>query len=61
VQQLVQRSKITEYLKTLRAESKTDWDKLTAALTTYATTPKEVAKDATASAPKDKPAEAPKP
>jgi len=50
VQQLVQRTKITDYLKTLRAESKIDAEKLTAALTAYATTPKEVAKDAAAPA-----------
>jgi len=68
VQQLVQRTKITDYLKTLRAESKIDAEKLTAALTAYATTPKEVAKDAaaTASSPvptgaPSAPAEAPKP
>ena len=72
VEQLVQRTKITEYLKSLRAESKIDADKLTAALTAYATTPKEVAKDAAKgaadptaapamSAPQDTPAEAPKP
>ena len=72
VQQLVQRTKITEYLKTLRTDSKTDWDKLTAALTAYATTPKVVAKDTatgaaapagapSVSAPQDTPVEAPKP
>jgi len=72
VQQLVQRTKITEYLKTLRAESKIDADKMTAALTAYATTPQEVAKDAAIDAPfvsppeaapadQATPAEAPKP
>jgi peptidyl-prolyl cis-trans isomerase C len=73
VEQLVQRTKITEYLKTLRAESTIDAEKMTAALTAYATTPKEEAKDAATgaaaeptgapavSAPQDAPAEAPKP
>lgn len=73
VKQLVQRTKIADHLKELRKESKIDADKLTAALTTYATTPKEVAKDAPlpavippgsappASTPQDAPAEAPKP
>jgi peptidyl-prolyl cis-trans isomerase C len=69
IQQLVQRTKITDYLKTLRAESKIDAEKLTAALTAYATTPKEVAKDAAATAsspvptgaPTEAPSAAPKP
>ena len=74
VKQLVQRTKVTDHLKELRKTSKVDADKLTAALTTYATTPKEVAKETTppavippgsappaAPAPTPAPAEAPKP
>ena len=46
MKQLVQRKKIADHLQELRKESKIDADKLTAALTAYATTPKEPAKDA---------------
>jgi peptidyl-prolyl cis-trans isomerase C len=69
VKQLVQRTKIADHLKELRKTSKFDAEKLTAALTTYATTPKEVAKDApppavippTSAPPQAAPAPAPKP
>jgi peptidyl-prolyl cis-trans isomerase C len=51
VKQLVQRARIADHLKELRKTSKIDADKLTAALTTYATTPKEVAKEPAKDAP----------
>jgi peptidyl-prolyl cis-trans isomerase C len=41
VKQLVQRKMVTAHLDELRKESKIDIDKLTADLTTYATTPAE--------------------
>lgn len=54
VQQLVQRKRVTEYLQELRKNSKIDGEKLTAALTEYATTPK--AAEAPAAAPAEAPA-----
>ena len=47
VQQLVQRKKVAAHLLELRTTSGIDVEKLTAALTTYATTPKAPAKDET--------------
>lgn len=51
VKQLVQRKKVAAHLQELRKASKLDLDKLTAALTEYATTAKAPAADATAPAP----------
>lgn len=56
VKQLVQRKRVTAHLLDLRKESKIDAEKLTAALTTYATTPKAPAADAAATAPASPPA-----
>ena len=57
VKQLVQRKKVAAHLQELRKESKLDPDKLTTALTEYATTPK--APEAPAAAPAEAPVEAP--
>ncbi|MBL8201990.1 MAG: peptidylprolyl isomerase [Chromatiales bacterium] len=55
VEQLVQRKRVAAHLQELRKESKLDVEKLSAALTEYAKTPKEKAPDAPAATPAEAP------